>query len=152
MRTLLANQSTLGFRAVGRTMTFPIAHGFLTYTLALGLRVRAFRVAKRVLTYRIALGASSYLTMLDRASNLTFGFVALNLTLGASEFLTSGGALGRLAHGFAYLITHGFVTFPLALGMAVITITAISTRIGASASSKGALLLWRECVRVCVCE
>jgi hypothetical protein len=87
--------------------------------------------------------------MLDRASNLTLGLVALNLTLGASEFLTSGGALGRLAHGLAYLITNGFVTLPLTLGMAVITVTAVSTRIRASASTKGALLLLYF---MCLCE
>ena len=144
MRTLFAYQSTLGLGAVGRTMALPIAHGLLTHALALGLRIRALGVAERILTYGITLGASSYFTMFDRASNLALGFVALNLTLGASEFLTSGGALGRLAHGLAYLITNGFVALPLTLGMAVITITAVSTRIGASASSKGALLLWRE--------
>ena len=122
-------------------MAFPVAHGLLTHTLALGLGVRALGVAERILTYGITLGASSYFTMLDRASNLALGLVALNLTLGASEFLTSGGALGRLAHGLAYLITNGFVALPLTLGMAVFIVTTVSTRISASASTKGALLL-----------
>ena len=70
-----------GLGAVGRTVTFPVAHGLLTHALALGLGVRALRVAERILTYGITLGASSDLAMLHRASNFALGFVALNLTL-----------------------------------------------------------------------
>ena len=122
-------------------MAFPVAHGLFTYALALGLGVRALRVAERILTYGITLGASSDLAMLHRASNFALGFVALNLTLGASKFLTSCGALGRLTYGLTNLVAHGLITLPLALGMAVVSITAVSARIGASASTKGTLFL-----------
>ena len=145
MRTLFAYQSTLGLGAVGRTMALPIAHGLLTHALALGLGIRALGVAERILTYGITLGASSYFTMFDRASNLALGFVALNLTLGASKFLTSCGALGRLTYGLTNLVAHGLITLPLALGMAVVSVTTVSARIGASASTKGTLFLL--CVR-----
>ena len=122
-------------------MAFPVAHGLFTYALALGLGVRALRVAERILTYGITLGASSDLAMLHRASNFALGFVALNLTLGASKFLTSCGALGRLTYGLTNLVAHGLITLPLALGMAVVPVTAVSARIGASASTKGTLFL-----------
>jgi hypothetical protein len=82
--------------------------------------------------------------MLDRAANLALGFVAFNLAFGASEFLTSCGALGRLAHGLTNLITHGFITLPLALGMAIVSISAVSARIGAAACSKSALFLCKS--------
>ena len=99
-------------------------------------------MAKRILTYCITFGAGSDFAMLDRAANLALGFVAFNLAFGASEFLTSCGALGRLAHGLTNLITHGFITLPLALGMAIVSISAVSARIGAAACSKSALFLF----------
>ena len=141
MRRLLAYQCALGLGAVGRTVALPIANRLLTDTLALGLGVRALSVAERILTYRITLRTSSDLAVFHGASYLALWFVALNLTLGTSEFLTSGGALGRLTHWFTYLITHRLVTLPLALRVAIVTVSTITTWIRTSACSKSALFL-----------
>jgi len=90
-------------------------------------------VAERIFAHSITLGAFSDLAVLHRAANLTFWLITFDLALGASEFLTSGRALRRLAHGLAHLITNWFVTLPLTFGVAIISLTAVSAGIGASA-------------------
>ena len=106
-------------------------------------------MAKRILAYGIALRASSDLAVFHGASYLALWFVALNLTLGTSEFLTSGGALWRLTHGLTYLITYWLVAFPLALRVAIVTVSTITTWIRTSACSKSALFLFRKLFGVC---
>ena len=75
----------------------------------------------------IAFWASAFLAMLNWATNFALRLVAFNLALGASEFLAARGALGRLTYRLAHLITYWFVTFPLALGVTVVTFSAVSS-------------------------
>ena len=71
--------------------------------------------------------------MLHWTTDLTLWLITFNLALGASEFLAACRALGRLAYGFANLITYWLVTFPLTFRVTVVSLAAVSTGIRASA-------------------
>ena len=130
MRRFLADERAFGFRAVRRTVAFPVAHRLLTYGLTFGLRVRALRMAERILTDGVTLRAFANFAVLHGAADLAFRFVALDLALGASKFLATSGAFGRFAHWLTDLVTYWFVTFPLALRMTIVSVSAISVGSG----------------------
>jgi len=136
VRGLLADESTLRFRAVRRTVALPVAHRLFAHRFADRLGVAALRVAQGILTDCVALRAAALLAVLDRAAHLALRLVALDLALGAAKLLASRRALGRLANGLANLVAHGGVALPLALWVAVVVLAAITVFVAAAGGAE----------------
>ena len=121
------NKSAAWLLAVGWAVALPVAQWFFAHTFAFWGWVGALGVALGFLAHGVALGASTFLAMLHWAADFALGLVTLDGALAAPKLLAAGGAAGLFANRFTYLVAHGGVALPLALGVAVTSFSAITS-------------------------
>jgi hypothetical protein len=127
VRALFAHQSAARLLAIRGAVALPVAQRFFAHTFAFWGWVGAFSVALGFLAHGVALGASTFLAMLHWAADFALGLVTLDGALAAPKLLAAGGAAGLFANRFTYLVAHGGVALPLALGVAVTSFSAITS-------------------------